>query len=254
MSDRPIITIESHEIPSKKFSIGLVEPLFGERRLASKRMPSANSNQKVGYTVTQLMLAMCIKQVNELEVKLDPRDPVAILRQLPTDDAQFLLATFVSAFTVDDNLAESIKEFSTHLKETNNTPFFTIPQEKLPNGFGTIIFKRPTTDDEIKIQRRYPGEETNPGYTTSEMFFAECITSIDGEEVQKPKDLITLFDDWTLIDQQYCQSVFNNITYMDTQDYEKAEDLGKNLRDRLKNSKASTSKLSKGTTVTTKSN
>lgn len=254
MSERPVITIEAQEIPSNKFSIGLVEPLFEERRLASKRMPSANSGQKVGYTVTQLMLAMCIKEVNGHPVKLDPRDPVAILRQLPTDDAQFLLATFVSAFTVDDNLAESIKEFSTHLKETNTTPFFTIPKHKLPNNYGDIIFRRPTTDDEIKTQRRYPGEETNPGYSTSEMFFAECITSIDGEEIEKPKDLITIFDDWTLIDQQYAQSVFNNITYIDTQDYDKAEELGKNLRDRLKSSKTSTSKQNKGTAPMTKSN
>lgn len=249
---RPVITIEAQEIPSQKFSIGLVEPLFETRRLASKRMPAVNSGQKVGYSTTQLMLAMSIKEVNGQPIALDPRDPVAILRQLPTDDTQFLLATFVSAFTLNDNLAEEVKEFATHLKETNQTPFFTIPKSKLPNEFGDVIFRKPRTDDEIKIQRRYPGEDSNPGYSTAELFFAECITTINGVEIEKPKDIITLFDEWTLLDQQYAQAVFNNIAYMATEDFDKAEDLGKSLRDRLKNLKVSTSKPSKDTTPTTK--
>jgi hypothetical protein len=250
---RPVITIEAQEIPSKKYSIGLVEPLFEERRLASKRMPTANSGQKVGYTTTQLMLAMCIKEVNGTPIKLDPRDPVAILRELPTDDTQFLLATFVSAFTLNDNLAEEVKEFSTTLKDGNQTGYFTIPKTKLPNSYGDIIFRRPRTDDEIKVQKRYPGEETNPGYSTAELFFAECITTIDGVEIEKPKDMITMFDNWSLVDQQYAQAVFNNIAYIANEDYEKAEDLGKNLRDRLKNLKLSTSKVNKDSTPMTKS-
>lgn len=251
--DRPIITIEPHEMPSNKFSIGLVEPLYEERRLSSKRMPAANSGQKVGYTVTQLMLAMCIKQVNGRDIPFDAKDPVSILRELPTDDTQYLIATFISAFTLDTNLAEDAKELATHLQETAKSVVYTIPKAKMPNGYGTIVFRRPKTDDEIKIQRKYPGEENNPGYTTSELFFAECITSIDGVEVDKPKDSVTMFDSWTLLDQQYAQAVFSNIAYMDTEDYDKAEQLGKSLRERLKSSKTTTSKAEKGTKATMKS-
>lgn len=251
MTNRPIITIEAQDIPSGKFSIGLVEPLFEDRRLASKRMPAVNSGQKVGYTTTQLILAMCIKEVNKHPVELDARDPVAILRQLPTDDLQFISSTFVAAFVLDDNLSEDVQEFSTKLKEEAKTPFYTIPKTKLPNEYGDIVFRKPTTDDQIKILRRYPGEEANPGYAASELFFAECITTINGKDVTKPKDLITLFDDWTLIDFQYASAVFNNITYIDVEDQERAEDLGKNLRNKLKNLKSSTSKPEKNIDTTT---
>lgn len=252
--DRPVITIEAHEIPSGKFSLGIVEPTFEDRRLASKRMPAANSGQRVGYSVTQLMLAMCVKEVNGQPVPFDAKDPVKILRELPTEDTQFLSSTFVSAFTIDNNLSEDIKELATHLKETSKTLSYTIPKHKMPSQMGSITFRRPKTNDEINIQRVYPGEENNPGYTTSEAFFAECIESIDGKPVEKPKDKVTLFDPWTLIDQQYAQGVFNNMAYMDTEGYDNAEQLGKSLRDRLKSTKPLTSKAEKSTKRTTKSN
>lgn len=252
MSERPLITIEAHELPSKAFSVGLVEPLFEERKLASKRMPAPGSGQKVGYTTTQLMVAMCLKEINGEKFAVDPRDPVAILRGMPSDDAQFIVATFISAFVVDDNLAEEIKEFSTSLKDGKATLSYTIPKDKLPNKTASITFRRPRTDDQIKMERKYPGAETNPGYTMEELLFANCIEAIDGVEPEKPKDLVSLFDNWPLIDQQYAQMVFNNIAYIDKDDYDKAEDLGKNLRNRKSGSKTSTATPEKSGGSTTK--
>lgn len=252
--NRPVITIEAHEIPSGQFTLGIVEPLFEDRRLASKRMPSVNSNEKVGYTSTQLTLSMCIREVNSKPIPFNPADPVAVLKQLPTDDTQFLVATFVSAFTLNELLAEDAMELATKLKDENGLTY-VIPKDKLPNKTANITFRRPRTSDEISVQRRFPGDENNPGYTTSELLFAECIEALDDKTVEKPKDMITLFDSWPLLDQQYAQAVFSNIAYMKAEDFEKVEDLGKSLLDRLKSLKASTSKVSKkGTASTTTSN
>ena len=251
--ERPVITIEAHEIPSKLFSIGVVEPLYEERRLASKRMPAPTSGQKVGYTTTQLMVAMCIKEVNGQLVPTDARDPIAILRSMASDDSQFIIAAFISAFIVDDNLSEEIKEFSTQLKESTNGFTYTIPKDRLPNKTASITFRRPRTDDQIKMERKYPGAETNPGFTIEELLFAHCIEALDGVEADKPKDLVSLFDHWPLIDQQYAQMVFNNLAYIDKDDYDKAEDLGKSLRDRGRGSKTTTAGQEKTDSTITKS-
>lgn len=222
--------IEADQMPSKTYSVTLLEPTFRDRRDASKRMP-ANPEARIGYSIEQLLLAMCIEGINGHVLRMDPSDPISKIKQMPPDDLQFLIAVFLEAFTLNEELAEDARALSESLKDGIRKNY-TIPKEKMPNESFSITFAAPTTGMQIEVERRYPGADSGCGYSSEEMLFASCITHLDGVPVEesKPKDTITFIDDWTHIDVQYAMGVFINLCYINREQRMSAKNLGKLLR------------------------
>ncbi len=227
MSQEQLYTIEAASIPSRSYSVSFREPLFKDRREASRRMP--NDDVNLGYTIEQLLLSSCLEQVNGQPYQMVPRDPIAKLRELPPADTQFLVAVFLEMFTLNEELAEEVKALSEELRSQGKA-VYTIPKEAMPSGLFSISFKQPTTGDQIDADRRYPGAESNCGYSMEEMLFASSLSHINGELVQLPKDTISLLDPWTHLDAQFALAVFLNLCFIDRSTRMAAKDLGKQLR------------------------
>lgn len=229
--NRELIIIEASELPSGKYQIGLVEPTFKDRRDAARRLPS-NPDSRVGYSLEQLLLSMSILEVNNQPVREDPRDPICNIRYLAPEDSQYLLTTFLEAFTLSEELADDVRAFSKELKDSSNI-IYTIPKDKMPCGLFSVTFRAPSTGDQIDIDRRYPGADSNCGYSSEEMLFAAMLTHIDGKEItERPKEIISIIDSWFHIDAQYALAAFLNINYLNKEQRLSAKDLGKQLRTR----------------------
>lgn len=242
-------TIAASELPTGACSIGIEEPTFKVRREAAKRMPS-NPDSNPGFSLEQVMLAMSIKEINGNPIPANLRDPLDTIKNLMPKDVQFLLRFYVTAFTLTDELADDCKTLADNLMK-QPTPTLVIPKEEMPTESFSVSFRRPSTSDEISINKRYPGAASQPGYTKEEMLMAYCITAVDGKPVDESKAVIDLLDDWDHIDAQFALGVFLNLSYMDAEDGVRATELGKKFRRKGKRSSESSTKTTKSTTKST---
>jgi hypothetical protein len=92
----------------------------------------------------------------------------------------------------------------------------------------------------MSLERKYPGNDSNCGYTFEEMLFAASLTHIDGVPVDSPRDVITLLDEWRHIDAQFALTVFINAVTIDRQEVKDAKHLGKLLLEELSTPEPST--------------
>ena len=241
MINKASFTIEASQLPSKLYSVTLEEPTFKDRRDAAKKLPS-NPDSKIGYSLEQLLLSMCITQIDGRPIKTDPRDPIYNIRGFSPEDTQFLLTIFLEAFTLNDDLADDVRLLSEELKKDNTSGIYTIPKERMPNQEFSVTFKCPTTGDQIDIERKYPGADSNCGYTSEELLFAAMISHVEGVAVPESKDYISLLDGWTHIDAQYALGVFLNLCYISKEKRSTAKELGKSLRSKGKDIKSTSTR------------
>jgi len=240
-------TIPVENMPTRTFSLTLKEPLFKDRREVSRRYPG----QQSGYSMEELLLSTSITAINNNQIPSLPRDPIQNYKELPLLDAQYALAVFLSMFTLDQELSDAAKEIGTKFKNTYS-PQYIVEKEDMPLKEFSFTFRPPLAYDRIEIDRRYAGANSNCGYSLEEMIFADCITAIDGNPVlSKPKDVITLIDNWTHLDAQFAIAIFLNTVSIDDSDSKTAKSLGKFLRTGTHNSvKPNLDNKKKGTQVT----
>lgn len=244
MSNPKLYVIEAQDIPTKGYSLTIKEPLFADRREASKRVPV---DKNIGYSVDQLLLSMCIYGVNGKAIPPAPRDPIYKLKDLPTDDGQFVLQYFLGAFSIDEELADEIKAFCDSLKGSTNS-HYTIPSHMFPSGERTVTFKCITSGEQFDQDRVYPGEDSGCGYSLEELLFAAAIVEVDNKAVDKQKLPIDLLNDWPLIDVSVGLAIFLNICYIDKEQKKKARELGK--LSRMKPAESKDVKKSRGKITT----
>jgi hypothetical protein len=239
-------TISAESMPTKSYSVTFREPLFKDRREASRRYPG----QQAGYSMEELLLATCITGINNQPFPPIPRDPIQNYKELPLVDGQYLLAVFLGMFTLDQELSDQAKELGTKFKLT---PSFNncVNKEDMPLKEFSVSFRPAQAYDRIENDRRYPGANSNCGYSLEEMLFADCITAVDGEPISnKPKDVISLIDDWKHIDAQFAIAVFINTVTIDENDTKQAKSLGKSLRAGIISSPKTTSDNKRKSTTT----
>ena len=241
-----LLHIPAEEMPSGLFSVDLLEPTFKERVEATKRVPE---NSNLGYSVPQLMVSMCLRKINNSPVSFAHKDPIANIRPMSTKDQQFIIAVFTGAFYLDEELVEDVKDLSSELRKMDVKEFYTIPKERTPNQLLNVSFRAPTTGDQIDLDRRYPGNNQQMGYTFEEFFFANLITHVNGEEVNKKENAIDRMMNWTNLDVEYCVACFLQMNFIDKEIREKATSLGKKWRNRERSTKRS-SKSTEDTTDT----
>ena len=80
-----------------------------------------------------------------------------------------------------------------------------------------------------------------------EYMLAVCISSVDGKEVERAKDITSVFKGWSILDVQFLSYIFIRLFTLDTEGRNNASELGKSKRQKLGTVKSTTSK-SKGTT------
>ena len=224
------ITIPKDAFPSGQYEVTLKAPTFKDRVLARKKHPGEDS--RCGYTVQDLLCAMCLHSVNGREVPQGPFEVIDRLKQIPLADSQFLLTVFLSTFTVDEELAAKAKELADKFR-SQGTQQCTIPAVDMPTGGFSVTFVEPVMEDSMRLERLYPGENSNCGYSFEEMVFADSIIAVDGNPVRKTNDPIQLIMDWNHLDAQFACAVFLKVAYIDQQRGREGERLGKSLRSGL---------------------
>lgn len=228
--DAAIFTIPAEKMPSKAFSVSFKEPLFKDRREVSRRYTNTT---RVGYSMEELLLASCLTGINGNDLPAIPRDPLQYLKDMPHVDGQYLLAVFLSMFTLDNELSEIAKSHGSDMKVSLNETH-TIARELMPLQEFSVTFRTPTLGDRMDIDRRYPGADSNCGYSLEEMLFAHSLLAVNGEAItEHPKDVITLLDNWKHLDAQFAMAIFMNAVTIDNQDSQDAKSLGKSLRGEL---------------------
>jgi hypothetical protein len=248
MSNPKLYVIEAQDMPTQGYSLTIKEPLFADRREASKRVPV---DKNIGYSVDQLLLSMCIYGVNGKAIPPAPRDPIYKLKDLPTDDGQFVLQYFLGAFSIDEDLADEIKAFCDSLKGSTNS-HYTIPSHVFPSGERSITFKTITSGEQFDQDRVYPGEDSGCGYSLEELLFASAIVEVDNKAVDKQKIAIDLLNEWPLLDVSVGLAIFLNICYIDKEQKKKARELGKLSRTKpaeSKEGKRAKSRITSGITT-----
>lgn len=223
------IVIPRDMFPSGRYDVEMREPLFRDRVLARRRHPGEDS--RCGYTVQDLLCAMCLVSVNGQKVPEGPFPVIDRLKGVPVADLQFLMSVFLSAFTVDEELAERAKELGEQFRRSAATTY-VIPAEQMPSGKFSVTFTEAVMEDVMRLERAYPGENAC-GYAFEELVFADSIVAIDGEPVKKPRDPVELIMDWPHLDAQFAYAVFLKVCYIDAQRGREGERLGKSLRSGL---------------------
>jgi len=219
------ITIPKEAFPSGQYEVVLRSPSFKDRLLARKKHPGEDS--KCGYTVQDLLCAMCLVSVNGREIPQGPFEVIDRLKQIPLADSQFLLTVFLSAFTVDEELATKAKNLADKFRQ-DAMQQCTIPATEMPTGEFSVTFTEPVMEDTMRLERLFPGE--NCGYSFEEMVFADSIVAVNGEPVKRTNDPIQLIAEWSHLDAQFACAVFLKVAYIDQTKGREGERLGKSLR------------------------
>jgi hypothetical protein len=90
-------TISKEQMPIGEFSITFVKPHLGDRHQAEKVYPGADSS--CGYSLEELLFARSILAVNG--EKPNHADPIDVLNEFPHLEAQFAVAVFLNAITLN---------------------------------------------------------------------------------------------------------------------------------------------------------
>lgn len=237
------ITIPADAFPSQQVEVVLREPLFVDQMESVRRHPSRN--ERVGYSQQELLCSMCIESINGAKM-YDPADPMSVMSQLAHDDAQFLMAVFLSTFTLDEELDNFAKTIADKVRSSGKT-VCTITNEEMPSGGRSVSFSLPSLGDRVAVERRYPGEESNCGYSFEHLFLVHRFETINGQPLPKVKEPIDLIRDWPLLDVQFTLAVFLKCAAIDNSKWDSAKAMGKDFRSSIY------SKKTPATTASTKS-
>lgn len=237
-----VITIPAQSFPSQKVEVVLREPLFSDQMEASRRHPGRN--ERVGYSQQELLCALCIEAINGAKV-YNPTDPMTAMGELAHEDAQYLMAVFLATFTLDEELDNYAKTLADRVRDGGKR-VCTIGLKEMPSGERAVSFSLPSLGDRVAVERRYPGEDSNCGYSFEHLFLAHRLETINGEALPKVKEPIDLLRDWPLLDLQFTLAVFLKCAAIDNSKWDDAKAMGKDFRSSLYGKKAP------ATTVSTK--
>ncbi len=190
---------------------------------------------------------MCLEKVDDKDLPVT-RDVIDRMAPFPIPDKQFFMATFIEMFFLTKEQAQAASDLADRLAKEDTLRKHTILD--LPSGNKTFSFYDPNTGVQNEVGRNYQGPNVN-GCSMEELMLAYCITHIDGQEVQQPKEAISLLDDWTIADVQYSQAVFLNLNTIDDMGQTSAKKLGKMLREQKSQSGSTPSPKASKTTSRT---
>jgi hypothetical protein len=229
-------TIEKDQLPSKLYSITFRKPLFRDYRNARKRFPS---DQRVPYSLEELLFAMCMEGVNGNQLVTTPRDMAERLDPFPIADRQFLLTLFIEMFFLSKDQSKAAEEIADGLLVKSYTGAVGIKAQETPSQEVSFIFNPPNTGVQMEVDRQYQGISQS-GATLEETLMAFCINTMNGMPVEeKPKDIISLLDEVEIADVQFAAVVFVNTFTIDNDGVQKAKKLAQLLKPNKSSSKVS---------------
>lgn len=227
----PVYTITKDNFPSQLFSLTFKEPLFEDRREATRMYPTG----KVGYSLEELLLANMVLAINFERVDNNTefrRNPISKFNGLPDSDKSYMLSTFLTVATLNDELSASIKNKTDKvLQDPTFKGTYCIPAVDMPTASFSLAFKEPLADDRFTVERLYPGaSDKQCGYTLEEMLCVHQITHIDGVAVKSnDRELINIFSKWSHIDVQYAVATFSSIFGLTAEKSDQSRILGKSF-------------------------
>lgn len=222
------IRIDANQLPSQSYSLTIAIPTYGDYRSARRRYPQRERNP---YSVEELMLAMCMKEVNDQPLDNQPRDMVDRLEPFPIKDRQFLTIAMTELFFMSRDQAKAAQELAEHLS-TQYQPTYVIPKGKFPSPGLSVEFKSPSTGVQFQADNKYSGMKEQ-GCSLEEFLLAYCLSTVNGEPVEPTKDIISILDDWSIADVQFAATVFINMFTIDDSGMDDAKKLAGDLRAQL---------------------
>ena len=155
----------------------------------------------------------------------NPKDIADHLRPFPIPDRQFLLVTFLEMYFISTDEANSARELADTLLK-NPKLSYTIDKDYLPSKSLSLTFSSPNTGTQMEVDRRHQGAHIS-GCSMEEMLFAYCVSAINGKTIEQPKDIVSIFDEFSIADVQFGALVFVNMFTINDTSTEAAKDLGK---------------------------
>lgn len=215
-----------------KFGVSLYCPTYRDYSLAMKMYPaeSRENPNGPGYTFEEFLCSLCIRDANGKEPDNNPKDAIERFSVVDLKHKQYITRTFISAFLLTQELQDDAEAYADKLLDTDpNSLSYTIPADDLPWGSADFTFNRPTSSVQVSVTKNYTSPRIN-GCAWEEMFFATCLTHINGEPVQDSSNVIRLLYELEVLDIQYCAAVFIKMFSMGMNERKDAVDLGKSWR------------------------
>lgn len=234
-------TIPADKLPSKGHvgpdiqisSIGLAVPTYGNYRSARRRHPSSTgANAEVSYSVQELLFALCMESVSGNKLESNPRDLIDRLEPFPIPDRQFLTIVFQELFFITADQAQSARDLAEQMKQSYKS-MYVLPKGSFPvDKELSVAFRHPNTGVQYEADAKYQGM-AQQGCSLEEFMMAYCLMDMNGQVIDKPKDVISVIDSLAIADAQYLNTVFINMFTMGDSEAAEAKKLAGDLRQQL---------------------
>ena len=227
------LTILREDLPSGKYNVTIKCPYYGDLRKARKLFPYDTDNQgrakSPGYSVEELLFCLQIVDIQDASgnsaLSVTPKDVIDRLAIFSIKDRQALLSIFLEIFWLSAESAKLGKALANEFMITAAMSY-NIPKDKLPSQNYSVSYNVPNAGIQMAVDRQYQGPQEH-GCSLEEMLLAKCLYQINGEVIEKPKDTISVLDNWEIADVQFVNQVFINQSVIDESEAEKARDAGK---------------------------
>lgn len=230
--EEDLITIDKEDIPSGKYSLSFATPRYEDYYKVRRIYPYSNQAGQTNppFSVEELLIAQQMRMFNDVKLPDTPQDLSERLKPFSIEDLQYLVLVFIEAYFIDSETAKSARLLADTLRSSESL-VKSIDRKQLPMQSHSITFHTPNKGTNMEVERRYQGAQAS-GCTLEEMMTAFCIGTVDGIPVDQPKDIVSIFNSWPIVDVQYLVLVFVNTFTMDDNGASKAKELGKKLRQR----------------------
>lgn len=224
-----LIKLDKEDFPTGQVSVTLRCPNYKNLRTARQHYPSpqGQNEKQPSYTLEDMLVASMLEDINgEQPWKLKKKDTVERLYDLDIPDKQFLIAFFLERFYISNEVAKTARSKADEFK-LDYKPSYQVNKADFPSDGKMVTFRRPNVGVQMEVDRRWQGTSVN-GCTMEEMLLAHCIETVEGEKIEKAKDIVSLLDDWQIADVQFLNLLFVNLFSMDDNtEGEKARKLAK---------------------------
>lgn len=228
MTNSDLITLEKSDFPTGQISLSFYRPYYKDVRVANRHypLPQDQSDQGPPYSMDDLIIAHKVVSINGNKVDNQKGDTIDRISSLDISDQQFLNTFFVDLCYASQEELRQARNKADEIK-LDYRQSYTIPAEEIPSGEFSVTFRRPNAGVRMEVDRRWQSRAVN-GCSMEEMLLAYCLEQINGEDKsQKPKDVVSLLEDWEIADVQFLASLFVGAFTMDTSEAESARDLAK---------------------------
>ena len=214
-------------MPDGNFTVTFRECLFEDKILATQRYPEKNP----GYSVRQLLMCMCITEVNGNPVGKALKDPTALLKRFTISDSQCIQRFFNSLSFLSTERSAEAKAVAKRIKDKAPlADVYDIAKESFPTKSHSIKFRRVMDDERMACERIYPANDPNCGYAFEDLLTARAIVEIDGvEQKQNTKEDVDIFAKWKSLDQEFAMAIYISLFAASLKQLDNVEELGKTL-------------------------